>query len=39
MLSPLPWGQLWVFCGRSLEKEEGKLKRVWVIGPVFYQDV
>ena len=27
------------FVGRSFEKEEGELKRVWVIGPVFYQDV
>ena len=38
-MCPLPWGRLWAFVGRSLEKEEGKLKRVWVIGPVFYQDV
>ena len=29
-------GLLW---GAAFEKEEGKLKRVWVIGPVFYQDV
>ena len=29
-------GLLW---GTAFEKEEGKLKRVWVIGPVFYQDV
>lgn len=29
-------GLLW---GAAFEKEEEKLKRVWVIGPVFYQDV
>ena len=29
-------GLLW---GAAFEKEEGELKRVWVIGPVFYQDV
>ena len=29
-------GLLW---GAAFEKEEGKLKRIWVIGPVFYQDV
>ena len=29
-------GLLW---GAAFEKEEGNLKRVWVIGPVFYQDV
>ena len=29
-------GLLW---GAAFEKEEGKLKRVCVIGPVFYQDV
>ena len=29
-------GLLW---GAAFEKEAGKLKRVWVIGPVFYQDV
>lgn len=29
-------GLLW---GAAFEKEEGQLKRVWVIGPVFYQDV
>ena len=25
--------------GAAFEKEEGALKRIWVIGPVFYQDV
>ncbi len=29
-------GSLW---GAAFEKEEGKLKRVWVIGPVFHRDV
>ena len=29
-------GLLW---GAAFEKEEGKLKRVWVIGPVFHRDV
>lgn len=29
-------GLLW---GAAFEKENGQLKRVWVIGPVFYQDV
>ena len=29
-------GLLW---GTAFEKEEGKLKRVWVIGPVFHRDV
>ena len=29
-------GLLW---GAAFEKEEGTLKRIWVIGPVFYQDV
>ena len=29
-------GLLW---GAAFEKEEGALKRIWVIGPVFYQDV
>ena len=29
-------GLLW---GAAFEKEEENLKRVWVIGPVFYQDV
>lgn len=29
-------GMLWA---AAFEKEDGKLKRAWVIGPVFYQDV
>ena len=29
-------GLLW---GAAFEKEEGALKRIWAIGPVFYQDV
>lgn len=29
-------GLLW---GAAFEKEEGQLRRIWVIGPVFYQDV
>ena len=40
MMCPLPWGRLWVFCGEQpLKRKKEKLKRVWVIGPVFYQDV
>ncbi len=40
MMYPLPWGRLWVFVGRSfLKRKRGKLKRVWVIGPVFHRDV
>ena len=39
-MCPLPWERRWGFCGaQPLKRKREKLKRVWVIGPVFYQDV